>query len=292
MTIKVKVDDIHGLYQEGGGRGMNIESSDMIRIKCKVGVGLGPNNGYAGYNMKIKNFNGENTGPMSNASKLGGLAIDQNTAGIALNIDATDAEIGANDVVYVNCSGTTAHGMRFVHGVGADGASPAIYFNASSTDFTQTALQVNQAGTGNIVDFLDGGSTAFKVTNGGQVYVPSMATDTGGTNVTIKSGQIIIDGSDKRLKTNFSAIDSPLQKVLLLNGIYFNPIDTPDANRQMGFIAQEVHPVAPELTFTNEHDGYMGVRYGNAVALLTEAIKELNEEVAFLRERISKLEKE
>jgi hypothetical protein len=47
---------------------------------------------------------------------------------------------------------------------------------------------------------------------------------------------------------------------------------------RIGFIAQEFEQVIPELTFTNETDGYKGINYAEVTALLAEAIKELKAE--------------
>ena len=52
---------------------------------------------------------------------------------------------------------------------------------------------------------------------------------------------------------------------------------------KLGFIAQEVGEILPELVNTGK-DGYKSVQYANIVPLLVEAIKELNEEVEALKE--------
>jgi hypothetical protein len=55
--------------------------------------------------------------------------------------------------------------------------------------------------------------------------------------------------------------------------------------------------VVPEVVFTNEVDGYLGVRYKEIVALLIEAIKaqqvsfdQLKQENTVLKSRLSKIE--
>jgi len=44
--------------------------------------------------------------------------------------------------------------------------------------------------------------------------------------------------------------------------------------KRIGFIAQEIEQVFPELVFTNETDGYKGVNYAEMTAVLVEAMKE------------------
>lgn len=61
---------------------------------------------------------------------------------------------------------------------------------------------------------------------------------------------------------------------------------------QMGFIAQEVEAVAPALV-SRDGEGYGGVAYAHMTALLTEALKELQQrhdaELAALREELAQL---
>lgn len=85
--------------------------------------------------------------------------------------------------------------------------------------------------------------------------------------------------SDIRLKKDISTIESALTKVLNLRGVNFTWIDNEEVGTQIGFIAQEVEQVVPELTFEvpNPNEDYKGVHYENVSALLVEAVKELNE---------------
>lgn len=98
-------------------------------------------------------------------------------------------------------------------------------------------------------------------------------------------GSIVI-GSDSRLKTNIESIADPLDKVLALRGVTFewNQDLGLDDGTQIGLIAQEVESVLPELVVTGS-DGYKSVAYANLVAVLVEAIGELEARVAELENR-------
>jgi hypothetical protein len=76
--------------------------------------------------------------------------------------------------------------------------------------------------------------------------------------------------SDERLKTNIRTIDSALEKVDLMRGVYFER----DGKQNVGVIAQEVEKILPEVV----HDigEYKSVAYGNITAVLIEAVKELS----------------
>jgi len=85
--------------------------------------------------------------------------------------------------------------------------------------------------------------------------------------------------SDARLKTDIAPIKQALAKVGALNGITFCRTDAAAGNnpprRYAGLIAQEVETVLPEVVETGS-DGLRRLAYGNVVALLVEAIKELS----------------
>jgi hypothetical protein len=85
--------------------------------------------------------------------------------------------------------------------------------------------------------------------------------------------QTLIQTSDERLKGNIKKIDNALNKLLQLRGVYFNYINSP-TTREIGFIAQEVETIFPELVST-AGDGIKSVKYQNVTAILVEAIKEL-----------------
>lgn len=95
------------------------------------------------------------------------------------------------------------------------------------------------------------------------------------------NGVLTTSTSDIRMKSEITTISSALDKVLNLRGVTFkwnSDIENGvTGNTRVGFIAQEVKGVVPELTFTNERtvDKLMGVHYQDVTALLVEAIKEL-----------------
>lgn len=93
------------------------------------------------------------------------------------------------------------------------------------------------------------------------------------------NGVLTTNTSDIRLKSNISTLTNALDKVNQLRGVTYKWNDNLSGQTRIGFIAQEVEAVLPELTFINENspEKYMGVHYDNTVALLVEAIKELSD---------------
>ncbi|WP_412471963.1 tail fiber domain-containing protein [Halobacteriovorax sp. RT-1-4] len=90
--------------------------------------------------------------------------------------------------------------------------------------------------------------------------------------------------SDERFKENVETIIDPLHKVNSLRGVTFDwkTDEFPERNfpkeKTVGFIAQEVEKVQPELVKTGQ-DGYKSVQYGNITALLVEAVKSISSKI-------------
>ncbi|MFH1781208.1 MAG: tail fiber domain-containing protein [Patescibacteria group bacterium] len=91
--------------------------------------------------------------------------------------------------------------------------------------------------------------------------------------------------SDERLKDNIITIDSALDKVKKLRGVTFTWKNDEYKLSNMGFIAQEVLEVAPELIREGK-DGYYGMQTSQVSALLTEAIKEQQKQIEQLKELV------
>ena len=115
-----------------------------------------------------------------------------------------------------------------------------------------------------------------------------------GSTINELDGDLTLNGqltesSDERLKENIKPIEGALEKTLALTGVSYDRIK--NGAHEIGFIAQEVEKVVPEVVATNE-DGYKSVSYARVTALHTQAIKELLEKLNTLEERVSKLEGE
>jgi hypothetical protein len=121
-------------------------------------------------------------------------------------------------------------------------------------------------------------------------------------------GDVVANTSDERLKTKIVNIDSPLEKISKINGVYFNwnekakELNEKDTTiREVGFIAQEVQKVLPEIVKLAPFDvegiqkqsksgeNYLTIQYEKIVPLLVESIKELKSIVENQSKEIEKL---
>ena len=102
-------------------------------------------------------------------------------------------------------------------------------------------------------------------------------------------GDVVAYGSpsDKRLKENIKPIESALEKVSKLQGVTFDWKKSDsilDIKEDIGFIAQDVQKVIPELVRENE-DGMLSMRHQGIAPILLEAIKELKAEIDLLKSK-------
>jgi hypothetical protein len=101
----------------------------------------------------------------------------------------------------------------------------------------------------------------------------------------------VIAYSDKRAKENIVTVDSAIEKVNKLRGVYYTPKEGDDKSRKVGVIAQEILEVLPEVvTHDKENDRY-GVDYGKITGLLIEAIKDQQKQIDKLNKFVNKLNK-
>jgi len=105
--------------------------------------------------------------------------------------------------------------------------------------------------------------------------------------------------SDKRLKENITTIDNALDKVMELRGVEYDWTATSrKGTHDIGLVAQEVEEVLPELVTehelcTGEFGGegnektFKTVNYDKMVGVLIEAIKEQQEQINELKEKLN-----
>lgn len=140
------------------------------------------------------------------------------------------------------------------------------------------------------------GVERLRIDNAGNVGIGTAAPTTKlyvNGDITANS---IAGTSDIRFKTNVRSVENALDKVKALRGVYFNwnqqafPEKEFGAQSELGFIAQEVEKVVPEIvTKDKTKDEYRSVKYDKLVALLVEAIKEQQKQIDSLKIKVNKL---
>jgi hypothetical protein len=113
-----------------------------------------------------------------------------------------------------------------------------------------------------------------------------------------KNGNMTIAGtltqnSDIRLKRNIIPIRNGLELIENLNPVYFNFKDTAtySSSRQIGFIAQEVREVMPELVLEDGR-GYLSIDYSKISVILLQAVKEQQNQIELQQHEIESYKSE
>ena len=153
-------------------------------------------------------------------------------------------------------------------------------------------------------------------TNPDRLYFPNGSSYTDSNGTAVFAGNVTAFASDRRLKTNIKPIDNALQKVMSIRGVTYDWIDeveelgfNPGRKHDcIGVIAQELEQAGVEQVVmpapfdrmrsaeTNWEDvsksgqEYKTVDYEKLTALLIEAVKEQQETIQSLQQRIELLE--
>lgn len=138
----------------------------------------------------------------------------------------------------------------------------------------------------------------FMVDDGGNVGVGVVPSGTYKIEIAGNIGTAgINEMSDKRWKKNISPLNNSLFKILQLEGVTYDwrtseyPERNFESSRQIGFIAQEVEKVLPELV-DEDANGYKSVEYSKLVSVLTEAVKEQQKQIDSQQQQIDYLKAE
>jgi hypothetical protein len=232
-----------------------------------------------------------------------GLLMNGNTVWNSGNVsNGTGISLSGTTITNTGVTGLTAGtGVSVSAGTGSITVS-----NSGVTGLSGTSNQVNVSGSTGSVTL----SLPQSIATGSSVQFGSLGVGTGasGTSGEIRAtNEITAYYSDKRLKENIQPIEDALHRVLQLHGVTYTANDIAesfgykDKKKQVGLLAQDVKTVLPEVVVRAPFDikvvdgketsksgeDYMTIKYEKLVALLVEAVKELNDKVETLEAQLS-----
>jgi hypothetical protein len=102
---------------------------------------------------------------------------------------------------------------------------------------------------------------------------------TGYFSGTVNAGAFLYN-SDERLKKDIEPLTGNLNKVLAMQPVSYNWINPAlPQTEQIGFIAQQMQKIEPELVYTNASTTLEAIDYARIAPLLVGAIQELNQKI-------------
>ena len=199
--------------------------------------------------------------------------------------------------------------MNGTHGIYYPSYNGAHFYVNTTSSYTQFRLDGSRGGYGGIWDSYSavhgimydsgGNGGVYREANGLWYFYYHLGNNCMGvgTSTTSSSYKMYVNGtvyatgdviaySDRRKKTNIETIKNALEKVTNLRGVFYDKIGEESKGRQLGVIAQEVDEVLPEaVNYAADVDEY-GVKYGNMVGVLIEAIKEQQKQIEELQNKL------
>jgi hypothetical protein len=142
------------------------------------------------------------------------------------------------------------------------------------------------------------GTQGFQGAQGAASGTPGAPGPTGGQGSQGAQGA----PSDKRLKDNITPIENVLEKTKQVHGVMFEwdrehtkikdnksiVFQEAFSGNSIGFIAQDLEKVVPEMVFTDE-EGWKTVNYGQMVSLGIGSVQEQKQRIDSIYVRINKL---
>ncbi len=136
-----------------------------------------------------------------------------------------------------------------------------------------------------------GDSGSFNIGKNTATSPDQLQIAAGGGNINLVASNILFNGgmlhsSDRRFKKNITPLDANAADLMQVQSVRFNWSDPEKSGQdQVGFIAQDIETVLPELVYTEPSTGYKYVNYTGMIPYLLKIVQEQ-------QSRIEALEKE
>jgi hypothetical protein len=263
------------------------------------------------------------------ASSFSGAGTGLTGTASSLTSGSSNALAGYASSSYLNKNGTSYYQattwieLTGVHGLYCPSVNGAHFYPNNASSYATWALAGSRGGYGGIYDSYSlmammhdsGGSGGFyrEASSKWTIYWSSANNSVGiNGSTTLNWAAAVTNGtmfytsesyatynmfavafvptSDIRLKENFAPLENSLDKIKQLEGVSYNRIEDIEKKREIGFIAQHVQEIIPEIVKYHEDTDTYGVDYDKITALLTEALKEEDSKVEALNTKIAALE--
>jgi hypothetical protein len=281
-------------WNTGGSERMRIDSSGNVNIGSASTTAAAGGRVFDIYNLENTNsssyalarlitYNVAGTTSVSAdifKNKAGSFVFNNNETNAAAN---TSFGVGGSERMRIDSSGNLLVGTTATSNITKlttyNAGNAFIAANTATSNLTTPAMQVskgdNNTTTSNVlVQFLTNGF----VTGQGQI------------NANGSSAAAFGSFSDKRLKENIVDLPSQLEKIMALRPVEFDYVESIGGGHQIGFIAQEVQTIYPDLVGVGENEMLTLTDLNKNDARLIKCIQEQQALITSLTARITALE--
>ena len=246
-----------------GGTGQTTLGSDYVLTGTGTsGITAEANLRFSGSNLSLysgaaENIKLTNTGTIDASGII--TAATFRTVETNTNYNIITRDNDGNAALYVQQVGNTIGAIAsFQYGDGYVGAGTEV-------------MSVKKAGVtiNGTLSVYSGATEKIRLTNTGYIYADQ--------DIVAYSTLV----SDERLKENVFPLSNSLDKILQLEGISYNRINNDDKRVHLGFIAQQVEPIIPEVVIEqilpltgDEETLYKTINYTEIIPHIVEGMKE------------------
>jgi len=275
-----------GIYGKGGLCGISGESEGGGYTGSTYGI-YGRSTGTGGLGTRIGVYGNAYGGAVNWAGYFDGNAYFNGNIGIGADHPQARIHIKHNSTIasthlFLQESDTNDYArISFQNFSGFSFWNLAAY---NSTVNANERMNFYNSTTGNVMSLTGDGKVGIGTSNPSQKITVFNGTSTGTYTTT---GWM--HTSDERLKTNIKPLQGTLDKILQLEGVSYNWKTNPTDNNQIGFIAQQVEKIFPEV-IVKDAEGNYAMAPQNLTAPIIEAIKEQQQQISELKNVVKKLE--
>jgi hypothetical protein len=256
------------LYVDGG---TSNSPNNLVTLSGNV-------NGYMQLNIQNENNGNFASSDIVATANNGNSDPNDNTFYIDMGINSLGYTTGNSNILNgTNSAYLYSNATEFYIGNGAPNY-PLIFFT-------------NGAG-GSYGNNTANGAERMRIAANGNIGIGTTSTGTYKLNV---SGNVNASGgytqvSDMRMKTNIQNLSYGLKELMALRPVSYNWKGTSNKGDQIGFIAQEVKKIVPEVVIGDELIETIGIKYAELIPVLVNAIKEQQQQIEELKKRVQTLE--
>ena len=287
-----------------------LSGSSTLRSKGTVTVGIGDgkimleaSSGHITASGECHFLGGQSNNGMSvvasnvYANSLAGTFGSLTSLGVVDVTATTDASDASGDTGALRCEGGASIAKKLFVGtdLDVDGTANLDAVDIDGAVQADGTITVGADDTGYDVKFFGATSGRYFLWDESADGVGIGKACTAGYAIDVATGHgdvradSFVTYSDRTLKTNIQKMDGALEKVMKLEAVTYDKKAT--GKSEIGFIAQDVAKVVPEICALDANGEGRGIDYSRMSTLLVGALKAQQEQIAQLKEIVAKLQK-